>query len=111
MTELYQSDALPEPSLMIEALRAARKVNDYAAAVRFLEIMKFKCGKREKEVWPYVMQEVCRLFLNNLVYFNLNSPIFRSNQLWTNWALVRRKKWDTTNPNFTYQTKLVGGRK
>jgi len=58
MTELFQADAMPEPKLMIEALRAARKVNDYAAAVRFLEIMKFKCGYREKEVWPYVMQEI-----------------------------------------------------
>lgn len=58
MTELAKADAMPEPVILIEALRAARKVNDYAAAVRFLEVMKWKCGNRKKEVWPYVMQEV-----------------------------------------------------
>jgi len=58
MTEVFQADAMPEPVIMIEALKAARKVNDYAAAVRFLEIMHFKCGRRVKEVWPYVMQEI-----------------------------------------------------
>lgn len=72
MTELYLEDAMPEPVLMIEALKAARKVNDYAAAVRFLEIMKYKCGSRTKEVWPWVMQEVrfstfhCDFFLTVL---------------------------------------------
>lgn len=61
MTEVFQADAMPEPAIMIAALKAARKVNDYAAAVRFLEIMKFKCANRVKEVWPYVIQEV-RIF-------------------------------------------------
>jgi hypothetical protein len=63
MTEFSHEDVMPEPKIVIEALRAARKINDYAAAVRFLEAMKYKCGSRTKEVWPYVMQEVSYIFV------------------------------------------------
>ena len=49
-------DLVPEPKIISAALHACRRVNDYALAVRFLETVKFKCGGKVAEIWPYVLQ-------------------------------------------------------
>ncbi|XP_013787325.1 cytochrome c oxidase subunit 5A, mitochondrial-like [Limulus polyphemus] len=58
MNDLQGMDLVPEPKIMIAALRACRRVNDYALAVRFLEAVKDKCGTRMKEIYPFLLQEV-----------------------------------------------------
>jgi len=57
MLGLQQSDVVPETAVINAALRACRKLNDYALAVRFLEAIKDKCGNRVNEIYPYVIQE------------------------------------------------------
>lgn len=46
MQELNFADMFPEPAIVSSALRACRRVNDYALAVRFLEQIRQKCGPR-----------------------------------------------------------------
>ncbi|CAI9731032.1 cytochrome c oxidase subunit 5A, mitochondrial-like [Octopus vulgaris] len=58
MNELCSMDLVPEPRIIIAAMHACRRLNDYALAVRFLEAIKDKCGSRVKEIWPYVIQEI-----------------------------------------------------
>jgi len=58
MTELQHHDVIPEPKVCIAALRACRRVNDYALAVRFLECIRLKCGSSAKEIYPYIIQEI-----------------------------------------------------
>lgn len=56
MADLHDLDAVPEPAIVSAALRACRRVNDYALTTRILEVVKMKCGNREKEIWPYMLQ-------------------------------------------------------
>lgn len=58
INDLCGMDLVPEPKILNAALRACRRVNDYALAVRILEAVKFKCGGREKEIYPYIIQEL-----------------------------------------------------
>jgi len=58
MHDLTSLDLVPEPKLVAAALRACRRVNDYALTTRFLEVIKSKCGPKEKEIWPYMLQEL-----------------------------------------------------
>jgi len=58
MHDLTGMDLVPEPKLVAAALRACRRVNDYALTTRFLEVIKYKCGPKEKEIWPYMVQEL-----------------------------------------------------
>ena len=51
-------DLVPEPRIINAALRACRKINDYALAVRFIEAVKFKCGGKVNEIYPYLVQEI-----------------------------------------------------
>ncbi|XP_064646197.1 cytochrome c oxidase subunit 5A, mitochondrial-like [Lineus longissimus] len=51
-------DLVPEPRIIIACLRACRRVNDYALAVRYLEAVQDKCGPRLKKIWPYILQEI-----------------------------------------------------
>merc|ERR1711992_116920 len=46
------------PDIVNAALRACRRINDYPLAVRTLEMVKNKCQPNEKEVWPYMLQEI-----------------------------------------------------
>ena len=61
LTELHTFDVVPEPKVIVAALRACRRVNDYALAIRFLEAVKMKCG-RQKNVdvvfTGYILKEV-----------------------------------------------------
>lgn len=56
MNDLTGMDLVPEPKIVVAALKACRRLNDYALAIRFLESVKEKCGSRQKEIWPYVLQ-------------------------------------------------------
>merc|ERR1712113_1323642 len=58
MADLGAMDLVPEPTIVASALRACRRVNDYALTTRILEIVKVKCGAKEAEIWPYMLQEL-----------------------------------------------------
>jgi cytochrome c oxidase subunit 5a len=58
MNDLAGMDLVPEPKIINAALRACRRVSDFALAVRFLESVKAKCGGRVKEIYPYILQEI-----------------------------------------------------
>merc|ERR1712110_391879 len=58
MGDLAGMDLIPEPAIVNAALRATRRINDIALAVRTLEMVKGKCLPNEKEVWPYMLQEI-----------------------------------------------------
>jgi cytochrome c oxidase subunit 5a len=70
MNDLQGMDLVPEPKIIMAALQACRRVNDYALAVRYLEAVKFKCGDKLDEIWPYMIQEL-RPTLNQL---GINTP-------------------------------------
>jgi len=58
MSDLVAMDLVPDPVIVAAALRACRRVNDYALTTRILEIVKIKCADKEAEIWPYMMQEL-----------------------------------------------------
>jgi len=58
MGDLAAMDLVPEPAIVNAALRACRRLNDYGLAVRTLEVVKVKCIPNEKELWPYMLQEM-----------------------------------------------------
>ncbi|KAL1462371.1 hypothetical protein WDU94_014211 [Cyamophila willieti] len=58
LTELATDDGVPDPAIMISALKAIRRVNDYALAIRFLESCEFKTGPSHSKIWPYILQEI-----------------------------------------------------
>ncbi|PSN43071.1 Cytochrome c oxidase subunit 5A [Blattella germanica] len=58
MNDLAGMDLVPEPKIINAALRACRRVNDYALSVRFLETIKEKCGSKVQEIYPYILQEI-----------------------------------------------------
>ena len=49
-------DLIPEPTIVVAALKACRRVNDYSLTTRILETVQMKCGNRKDEVWPYILQ-------------------------------------------------------
>lgn len=58
MNDLIGMDLVPEPSIIIAGLKACRRINDYALAIRWLEAVKNSCGPHEKEIYPYLLQEI-----------------------------------------------------
>lgn len=50
-------DLVPEPKILDAALRACRRLNDFASTVRILEAVKDKAGPH-KDIYPYVIQEL-----------------------------------------------------
>lgn len=50
-------DLVPDPKIINAALRACRKVNDVALAIRWLEACKDKCGDKT-EIYSYIMKEI-----------------------------------------------------
>ncbi|XP_067666705.1 cytochrome c oxidase subunit 5A, mitochondrial-like [Haliotis asinina] len=58
MNDLQGYDLIPEPKIIIAALKACRRINDYALAVRYLEAIQDKCGNKVKEIWPYINQQI-----------------------------------------------------
>uniref|UniRef100_A0A8C9KFZ9 Cytochrome c oxidase subunit 5A, mitochondrial n=1 Tax=Panthera tigris altaica TaxID=74533 RepID=A0A8C9KFZ9_PANTA len=64
MNTLVGYTLVPEPKITDAALLAYRWLNDFASAVRILEVVKDKAGPH-KEIYPYVIQEL-RPTLNEL---------------------------------------------
>merc|ERR1711997_276100 len=58
MGDLAGMDLVPEPAIVAAALRACRRLNDYSLTTRILEVVKLKCAANEKEIWPYMLQEL-----------------------------------------------------
>ncbi|XP_078035411.1 cytochrome c oxidase subunit 5A [Augochlora pura] len=58
MNSLAGMDLVPDPSIICAAMRACRRLNDYALAIRFLEVVRDKCGDRLNEIYPYILQEI-----------------------------------------------------
>ncbi|KAK9498111.1 hypothetical protein O3M35_003990 [Rhynocoris fuscipes] len=58
MNDLSGMDLIPEPKVIEAALRACRRVNDYALCVRYLEAIKSKCGPKVNTIYPYLIQEL-----------------------------------------------------
>lgn len=51
-------DCIPDPVISISLLKACRRLNDFALAVRYMELLKDKCGNKVKEWYPYLLQEL-----------------------------------------------------
>ena len=48
--------------MVAAALRACRRLDDFSLTTRILEVVRVKCGAREAEIWPYMLQvgnELC----------------------------------------------------
>jgi len=58
MADLCAMDLVPEPSVVAAALRACRRLDDFSLTTRILEVVRVKCGAREAEIWPYMLQEL-----------------------------------------------------
>lgn len=57
LNELYGFDLVPEPKIISAALRACRRLDDSAMAVRILEAIKAK-SVTDKTIYPFILQEV-----------------------------------------------------
>lgn len=55
---MWGHDLVPEPKILEAALRACRRVNDIALAIRILEAVKDKAGSKANEIYPYIIQEL-----------------------------------------------------
>jgi cytochrome c oxidase subunit 5a len=58
MNDLLGMDLVPDPKIINAGLKACRRVNDYALAIRWLEGVKDKCGDKTSEIYPYIIQEI-----------------------------------------------------
>ncbi|KAJ4922050.1 hypothetical protein JOQ06_021514 [Pogonophryne albipinna] len=57
MNTLIGYNLVPEAKIVDSALRACRRLNDLASAIRNLEAVKDKAGPH-KEIYPYLIQEL-----------------------------------------------------
>ena len=57
LNKLFRYDCVPEPRICIAALKAARRLNDLAMAVRIIEIIHYKAAKKDR-IYSYVIQEI-----------------------------------------------------
>jgi cytochrome c oxidase subunit 5a len=58
INDLQAHDLIPEPKIVIAALKACRRINDFALTVRFLEAIKEKSGPKVGEIWPFMLKEI-----------------------------------------------------
>ncbi|EDV30213.1 uncharacterized protein Dana_GF23167 [Drosophila ananassae] len=58
MNDLLGMDLVPSPKIVEAGLRAARRVNDIALAIRWLEGCKYKCGDQMATLYPYILEKV-----------------------------------------------------
>ena len=57
---------MPEPRIVNAMLRACRRLDDFAMAVRLLEIIKLKCAQSgDKEIYNYIIQS-CKPTIDEL---------------------------------------------
>jgi cytochrome c oxidase subunit 5a len=77
MQDLVGQDMVPDPIIVASALRACRRVNDYSLTTRIIEIVKIKCGNREAEIWPYMLQVRPLQVLDRVSTFLRYNPLKR----------------------------------
>ncbi|KAL9697499.1 hypothetical protein quinque_000940 [Culex quinquefasciatus] len=69
---LHRLVLIPDPNIMVAALKDCRRLNDYALAIRFLEGAKDRCGDQVSTIYPYLLQELrpklCELGIEELGY-------------------------------------------
>lgn len=58
MNDLLGMDLVPSPSVIESGLRACRRVNDIALAIRWLEGCKDKCGDQKATLYPYLLEKI-----------------------------------------------------
>lgn len=58
MNDLLGMDLVPNPAIVTAGLKACRRVNDIALAIRWMEAVKNKCGPKVDEIFPYIMEQV-----------------------------------------------------
>jgi len=58
MNQLVVMDLVPEPKIIIAALHACRRVNDYALTTRWLEAIRYRSTSANKEIYPYILKEI-----------------------------------------------------
>ena len=80
MTALFLEDCVPEPIIVSAALRACRRVNDFALAMRLLELIRHKAGFAADEIYPYIIQEIQptldELGIPTLQQMGIDKPIY-----------------------------------
>lgn len=54
---VFNDDFVADPAVYQSMLYCCRRLNNFPAAMRTLELMRFKCGDRE-EVYDWLMQEL-----------------------------------------------------
>jgi len=57
MNTLIGMDLVPDPKIIIAALKACRRLNDYSLTTRFLEAIKMR-SEVNKDIYPYVLREI-----------------------------------------------------
>ncbi|KER19754.1 cytochrome c oxidase subunit Va [Opisthorchis viverrini] len=57
LLKLHQEDSIPPPEVVESALRACRRLNDIALAIRFLETIRLKC-KVVSGSWDWMQKEI-----------------------------------------------------
>lgn len=57
LNDLYGHDLVPEPKIVVAMIRAARRLNDVAMAIRILEAVKEKAAGNQ-EIYSYIVQEI-----------------------------------------------------
>lgn len=57
INDMHGYDLIPEPKIMIEVLKACRRVNDHSLAVRYIEAVQNK-ARYKKEIVDYLMNEI-----------------------------------------------------
>lgn len=55
--DLHGMDLVPEPKIVVAALKACRRLNDYALTVRYLESLKDKC-LYDPSIYKWLLNEI-----------------------------------------------------
>ena len=109
--ELFGIDGVPDPVTISAVLHACRRVNDHSLAVRFMETLKYKCGGKVKEIYPYLLQEI----QPTLQQLGISTPegialeqnvvlILLHSHFFVLISSIFLQIWDTINRNCTCQT-------
>lgn len=57
MTDLLRMDLIPDPKIIVAALKACRRVNDYALTTRWLEGCREKCVA-DPTIYTWILDEI-----------------------------------------------------
>ncbi|XP_055696589.1 cytochrome c oxidase subunit 5A, mitochondrial [Lutzomyia longipalpis] len=86
MNDILGMDLVPEPKIIIAGLKACRRVNDFALAIRWLEGVIDKCGPKKPEIYPYLLSEIRptldELGINTPEELGYNTPELALKSVW-----------------------------